>query len=67
MCGEMSVRHTEKECMESREALDILQGTGHTPPQRPTFPRRSIVLRLRNPQLKPGDPAVWLCLAQQKE
>ena len=52
MCGKMSVCHTEKEWMETREALDILQGTGQTPPQRPTFPRRSIVLRLRNPQLK---------------
>ena len=52
MCGEMSVRHTEKECMESREALDILQGTGHTAPQRPTCPRRSVVLRLRNLSLK---------------
>ena len=52
MCGEMSVCHTEKECMESREALDILQGTGHTPPQRPTCPRRSVVLRLRNLSLK---------------
>ena len=47
MCGKMSVCHTEKEWMETREALDILQGTGQTPPQRPTFPRRSIVLRLR--------------------
>ena len=44
MCRKMSVCHTEKE---TREALDILQGTGQTPPQRPTFPRRSIVLRLR--------------------
>ena len=52
MCGKMSVCHTEKEWMETREALDILQVTGQTTPQRPTFPRRSIVLRLRNPQLK---------------
>ena len=49
MCRKMSVCHTEKE---TREALDILQGTGQTPPQRPTCPRRSIVLRLSNPQLK---------------
>ena len=42
----------KREWTETREALDILQGTGQTTPQRPTFPRRSIVLRLRNPQLK---------------
>ena len=52
MCGEMSVCHTGKEWMETREAVDFLQGTRQTPPQRPNCPRRSIVLRLRNRQLK---------------
>ena len=52
MCGEMSVCHTGKEWMETREALDFLQGTTQTPPQRPNCPRRSIVLRLRNRKLK---------------
>lgn len=52
MFEEISVCHTEEGWVEIRNSLDNLWGTGQTPSQRMICPTMSLVLELRNLELK---------------